>query len=82
MQAETSQEKTKLVMGYFGKEKPITRAEFVKRWRDQALELAYLANSEADRAEMETVVATTERLAGQKWDRIPDPAPSLNPVNP
>jgi len=54
-------EKTVEVMGYFGKPKQITRANYVARWAALSADLMFLGID---------VREETKRKAGEEWDRI------------
>lgn len=56
--------RTITVLGLFGKDKKITRDDFVARWRSHATDLHNLMDF--DRAN--EIVKEVEEAAGRKWD--------------
>lgn len=64
-------EKTKLVEGYFGRDKLITRNDFVARWMEHYGQLYHLAETAGDYKEIRDISHRIAELAGKAWDRIP-----------
>lgn len=59
------------VTGYFGKEKQITKQDFVKRWKDHAKELFTLSGeNQKTWEEINELVNRIEELACDEADRI------------
>ena len=64
-------EQTKMVMGFFGKEKPITRDDFIKIWRNTARDLTSIADSVEDYEAIMDFVSRIKIMAAKKWDALP-----------
>jgi hypothetical protein len=63
-------EPTITVTGYFGKDKQITRADFIKTWRDHVQELTRLSCEFEFATKIRDWMRETEFEAAREFDRI------------
>lgn len=63
-------ERTITFAGYFGKDKEMTREDFIAIWKEHASNLRRLPSNVAGFAWADKVVAETVELAGSEFDRI------------
>lgn len=61
-------EETKMVEGAFGKMKPITRAEFVRRWVVHVEQVYLVARTNEDADTIRFAVRKVAEMAGRQWD--------------
>jgi hypothetical protein len=67
---EEMKEPTITVAGYFGKDKEVTRDEFVAIWKEHAGNLYRLPSDDAGFTWAAKVIDETVELAGSEFDRI------------
>ena len=60
-------EETVTVVGYFGKDKQVTREEFVKVWKEHISELRRLS---WDDPRISEIIETVQEIASVEFDRL------------